>query len=115
MSLISEDSAKNTDEIDYTRAKFAIEHLGHCEHPECRFCSGSVCCFGMRDVGCVILEPELLRRVDHIASFMVNANKALYDYKGLSHNNNMRFSNLGVPYALEEIEKGITDMFMHLK
>ena len=95
-------STKDVDEIDYASAKFATEHLGHCEHPECRFCSTSTCCFGMRDVGCVILEPELLERVDHVSSFLISANKAFYD---------RNISLEEVPHAIDQIERGIIEMF----
>ncbi|MCK4665610.1 hypothetical protein KAU33_02605 [Candidatus Dependentiae bacterium] len=86
--------------------EFATEHLGYCNHIECKFCVDSACCFGFRDFGCVILDPDLLRRIDKISSFMISANKSFY--------NNVKFSNRDVPHSIKEIEKGIIDMIKPL-
>lgn len=81
--------------------KFATEHLECCEHPECEFCVDSTCCFGMRGLGCVILDPDLLRRTDKISSVLIAANRAFYDNGILDS---------GSPQTLKGIERGIIDM-----
>lgn len=100
-----DNSPRGMGNLDYISDKFATEHLGHCDHTECKFCRDSICCYGMRDVGCVIIEPESLKRVDdHISSFLISANKAFYD-RGIL--------DKGVPQSIKEIERWIIDMIKH--
>lgn len=79
--------------------KFAEKHLDDCTHTECHFCSGYQCCFGMRDIGCPRLDPELLHKTDHISSVVLAAYKA-------------GFYN---PNDIREIREGIKELVMPMK
>jgi len=79
--------------------KFAENHLDVCTHTECQFCSNQQCCFGMRDIGCPKLDPELLHRTGHISSIVKAAYMAgFYD-----------------PRDIREIREGVKDLIMSTK
>lgn len=84
---------------EYLPGKFAEKHLDECTHTECHFCSGQQCCFGMRDVGCPRLDPEVLHKTEHISSVVLAAHKAgFYD-----------------PSDIRAIIKGTTEMIVPMK
>ena len=85
--------------LEYLPGKFAEKHLDECTHIECDFCGDQQCCFGMRDVGCPRLDPEVLHKTEHVSSVVLAAHKAgLYD-----------------PSDIRAIIKGTTEMIVPIK
>ena len=85
--------------LEYLPWKLAKKHLDECTYTECHFCSNHQCCFGMRDVGCPVLDPEILHQTDHVSSVVLAAYKAgIYE-----------------PHEIKQIEEGLIDLIMPIK
>lgn len=44
----------------------AAHTLEPCSFIECAYCNKYKCCFGQRDVGCFLLEPDILQRTSDV-------------------------------------------------
>lgn len=74
---------------------FAKEHLELCVHTSCKFCDdNNTCCFGMRDIGCPILNPDISRKTEKISELIT----ATY------------MASIYEPNSVNEIREGVIDM-----